>query len=313
MRIAILDDYQQVAVDLADWSMLGAEVQAFSEHVADEPRLVSVLSSFDVIVAMRERTPFPREVLEQLPALRLLVTTGMRNASIDVEAARDLGVVVSGTRGLPYPTAELTFALILALARGIVPEVLSVRSGGWQVGLGRDLFGSTLGVVGLGELGTRVAGLGSAFGMNVVAWSQNLSAERAEGVGVSAVTKEELLEASDFVSIHLKLSERTHRLIDSDELALMKPTAYMINTSRGQIVDEGALVSAVRDGVIAGAAMDVFDEEPLPPDHPFRREPRIITTPHVGFVTRQTYEIFYQDAVDAIRAWQDGRPIRVLD
>ena len=313
MRIAILDDYQQVAVDLADWSMLGAEVQAFSEHFADGPRLVSVLSSFDVIVAMRERTPFPHEILEQLPALRLLVTTGMRNASIDVEAARDLGVVVSGTRGLPYPTAELTFALILALARGIVPQVLSVRSGGWQVGLGHDLFGSTLGVIGLGELGTRVARFGTAFGMNVVAWSQNLSAERAKGVGVSAVTKEELLEASDFVTIHLKLSERTHRLISSDELALMKPTAYMINTSRGQIVDEDALLSAVRGGVIAGAAIDVFDEEPLPPDHPFRYEPRIITTPHVGFVTRQTYEIFYQDAVDAIRAWQDGRPIRVLD
>jgi phosphoglycerate dehydrogenase-like enzyme len=312
MRIAVLDDYQQVAGSLADWSTLEAEIVYFSDHISDHAELVSRLTGFDVVVAMRERTPFPRPVLEGLPDLRLLVTTGAVNASIDTSAASDLGIVVSGTGSLPHATAELTFALILALARGIVPEVDSVRSGGWQTTLGRDLLGATLGVIGLGRLGSRVAGLGLAFGMKALAWSQNLDPARAEELGVDAVAREDLLERSDFVTIHLRLSDRTRGLIGESELALMKPSAYLVNTSRGPIVDETALLAAVRGGTIGGAAVDVFDEEPLATDHPYRVEPRILATPHIGYVTRESYQVFYEGVIESIEAWRDGNPIRVV-
>jgi phosphoglycerate dehydrogenase-like enzyme len=312
MQIAVLDDYQGVAESLADWSTLRADIVFFHDHIADKDQLLSRLSGFDVVVAMRERTPFPRAVLEGLPDLRLLVTTGAVNASIDVEAANELGIVVSGTGALPHPTGELSMALILMLARGLVAQVESVRDGGWQVGLGRDLLGSTVGVIGLGRLGSQVARLAQAFGMEVLAWSQNLTRERAAEFGVSPVSREELLSRSDFVTIHLKLSDRTRGLIGESELSLMKPTAYLVNTSRGPIVEETALLDAVRTGVIAGAALDVFDEEPLPADHPFRSEPRILATPHVGYVTGESYQVFYDGVVEAIEAWRDGEPIRRL-
>jgi phosphoglycerate dehydrogenase-like enzyme len=313
MRIAVLDDYQQVAGSLADWSTLEAEIVYFSDHISDQAELVSRLTGFDVVVVMRERTPFPRTLLEGLPDLGLLVTTGAVNASIDVKAAQELGVVVSGTGSLPHPTGELTMALILALARGLVEQSGSVRDGGWQVGLGRDLLGSTLGVIGLGRLGSQVAKLGQGFGMDVLAWSHNLTRERAGEVGVSPVSKDELLRRADFVTIHLRLSDRTVGLIGRDELALMRPDAYLVNTSRGPIVDETALLEAVRSKVIAGAALDVFDQEPLPPDHPFRTEPRILATPHIGYVTRESYQVFYEGVVESIEAWRDGEPIRLLN
>ena len=312
LRIAVLDDYQQAAETLADWSVLEADIDFFPDHIADREQLLSRLSGFEVVVAMRERTPFPRQVLGGLPDLKLLVTTGLANPSIDVNAASELGIVVCGTGSLPHPTGELTMALILAMARGLVTEVDSVRDGGWQVGLGRDLLGSTLGVIGLGRLGSHVARLGLAFGMEALAWSQNLNRERASEVGVIVVSKEELLRRSDFVTIHLKLSDRTRGLIGESELALMQPEAHLINTSRGPIVDETALLEAVQNGVIAGAALDVYDEEPLPAGHPFRSEPRILATPHVGYVTRETYRVFYEGVVEAIAAWSDGEPIRLL-
>jgi phosphoglycerate dehydrogenase-like enzyme len=312
MRIAVLDDYQQVAASLSDWSTLEAEIVFFPDHVSDRAELVSRLAGFDVVVAMRERTPFPRTLLEALPDLGLVVTTGSTNASIDVKAAQELGIVVSGTGALPHPTGELTMALILALARGIVDQVGSVREGGWQLGLGRDLLGSTLGVIGLGRLGSQVARFGHAFGMDVLAWSQNLTRERAAEVGVSPVSMDELLRRADFVTIHLRLSDRTRGLIGRDELSLMKSDAYLVNTSRGPIIEETALLDAVRSGVIAGAALDVFDEEPLPTDHPFRSEPRILATPHIGYVTRESYQVFYEGVVESIEAWRDGEPIRLL-
>jgi phosphoglycerate dehydrogenase-like enzyme len=312
MRIAVLDDYQQVAGSLADWSTLEAEIVYFPDHISDQDQLMTRLAGFDVIVAMRERTPFPRPVLEGLPDLRLLVTTGSANASIDVKTAQELGIVVSGTGALPHPTGELTMALILTLARGIVDQVESVREGGWQVGLGRDLLGSTLGVIGLGRLGSQVARLGQDFGMDVLAWSQNLTRERAAEVGVSLASMDELLRRADFVTIHLRLSDRTRGLIGRDELSLMRPDAYLVNTSRGPIVDEAALLEAVRSGVIAGAAVDVFEEEPLPQDHPLRTERRILATPHIGYVTRESYQVFYEGVVESIEAWRDGEPIRLL-
>jgi phosphoglycerate dehydrogenase-like enzyme len=281
--------------------------------VSDRAELESRLAGFDVVVAMRERTPFPRTLLEALPDLGLVVTTGSTNASIDVKAAQELGIVVSGTGALPHPTGELTMALILALARGIVDQVGSVREGGWQLGLGRDLLGSTLGVIGLGRLGSQVARFGHAFGMDVLAWSQNLTRERAAEVGVSPVSMDELLRRADFVTIHLRLSDRTRGLIGRDELSLMKSDAYLVNTSRGPIVEETALLDAVRSGVIAGAALDVFDQEPLPPDHPFRTEPRILATPHIGYVTRESYQVFYEGVVESIEAWRAGEPIRLLN
>lgn len=310
--IAVLDDYQGAAAHSADWSGLDGTVEFFSEHLGTEERVAEALAPFDVVVAMRERTPFPHGLLSSLPNLRLLVTTGMRNAAIDLDAARALGITVCGTPSPGFATAELTMALLLTLSRGIYDEVSSMRSGGWQHGLGRDLRGARLGVIGLGRLGSQVAAFGKAFGMDVVAWSENLTAERTDEVGVTLVERSELLSSSDFVTIHLRASERSRGTIGAAELDEMKPTAYLVNTSRGPIVDWEALLDAVRSGSVAGAAIDVYDTEPLPADHPLRKEPRIITTPHIGYVTRETYQIFYRAAVEDITSWDAGEPVRVL-
>lgn len=313
-RVAILDDYQDVARRMADWSSLpaGTEVVVFRDHLAEADAVVKRLADFDAVVAMRERTPFPKALLARLPRLRLLVTTGMRNASIDVAAATTQGVTVCGTAGLPYPTAELTWGLILALFRHIPMEDRATRAGSWQTTLGLGLNGKTFGAIGLGGLGSRAARIGKAFEMNVIAWSQNLTAERAAEVGATLVTKDELLERSDVVSIHLVLSDRTRGLIAARELSLMKPTAFLVNTSRGPIVDEAALVAALRGGRLAGAGLDVYDEEPLPPDHALRRLPNTVITPHLGYVTEETYRIFYGHALEDVKAWLGGAPVRVL-
>jgi phosphoglycerate dehydrogenase-like enzyme len=313
-RVALLDDYQGVALAMADWKSLpaGTEVVAFRDHLADLEAVAARLADFEVVMAMRERTPFPRALLERLPRLRLLVTTGMRNASIDLRAAAERGVLVCGTAGLPYPTAELAWGLILALARRIPAEDRATREGGWQVSVGVGLNGKTLGVLGLGTLGSRVARVGRAFEMEVLAWSQNLTAERAAAVGVTRVERDELLARADVVSIHLVLGDRTRGLIGPREIALMKRTAYLVNTSRGPIVDEAALVRALREGRLAGAGLDVFDEEPLPADHPFRHLPGTVITPHLGYVTEETYRLFYEEGLADVRAYLGGTPIRVL-
>ncbi|TMI90085.1 MAG: D-2-hydroxyacid dehydrogenase family protein [Bacillati bacterium ANGP1] len=314
-KVAVLDDYQGVALEMADWRALGpaVDVQVFRDHLKDEDRLADRLAPFHAIVAMRERTPFPTRLLERLPALRLLVTTGAANASIDLDGATRLGILVCGTRGLKYPTAELTWGLILALTRHIPREDQATRRGHWQTTLGVGLQGKTLGVIGLGTLGSQVAAIGRAFGMPVIAWSQHLTAERAAECGAALVSKEGLLRQADVVTIHLKLSDRTQGLLGPRELALMKPTAFLVNTSRGPIVDEGALVEALRRGAVAGAALDVYDDEPLPPDHPLRRLENTVITPHLGYVTREGYEVFYRDAVEDVRAFFDGHPVRALN
>ncbi len=315
MRVAILDDYQRASQQFGDWSLLpeGTEVVPFTAHIDDDDELVERLAGFDVVVAMRERTPLPRARLERLTDLRLLVTTGPFNAVIDMQAARDLGVVVSGTGGILTPTSELAWGLLLALARQIPAEHAAVQRGGWQTTVGTDLAGATLGLLGLGNLGAAVGAVGRAFGMQLIAWSQNLTAARAEEQGAELVSKEELFGRSDFLSIHLVLSDRTRGLVGREELALMKPTAYLVNTSRGPIVDDDALVDALEQGVIAGAGLDVFDREPLPLDHPYRELPSVVVTPHIGYVTRDCYRLFYDDIVDDIRAFAAGEPVRVID
>ena len=313
-RVAILDDYQNVAMGLADWKSLpaGTEVVAFHDHLHELDAVAKRLADFDVVVAMRERTAFPRGLLEKLPKLRLLVTTGMRNASIDVKAAAEGGITVCGTSGLPYPTAELTWGLVLALFRRIAVEDRATRDGKWQTTLGLGLNGKTLGVIGLGTLGSRVARYGKAFEMEVLAWSQNLTPERAAEVGATLVGKDELLRRSDVVSIHLVLSDRSRGLVGARELGLMKRTAYLVNTSRGPIVDEAALIRALQDGTIAGAGLDVFEPEPLPLDHPFRKLPNTVITPHLGYVTEETYRVFFGHALEDVQAFLRGAPVRVL-
>ncbi|HEV2057510.1 MAG TPA: D-2-hydroxyacid dehydrogenase family protein [Methylomirabilota bacterium] len=313
-RVALLDDYQGVALTMAEWKSLptGTEIVVFKDHLADEDALARRLADFDIIMALRERTPFPRSLLDRLPKLKLLITAGMRNASIDMKAAAERGVLVCGTAGLPYPTAELAWGLILSLARRIPAEDRATREGRWQTSVGLGLNGKTLGVLGLGTLGSRAARVGRAFEMEVLAWSQNLTAERAALVGATLVPKDELLSRSDFVSIHLVLGERTRGLIGARELGLMKRSAYLVNTSRGPIVDEAALIRALQDGTIAGAGLDVFDEEPLPPDHPFRRLRNTAITPHLGYVTEETYRVFYGQALEDINAYLGGAPLRVL-
>jgi phosphoglycerate dehydrogenase-like enzyme len=313
-RIAVLDDYQSVAADFCDWSQLPepAEVVEFHDYVGDPDALVVRLRSFDVVIAMRERTKFPREVLERLPDLRLLVTTGMRNKSIDVEAATELGITVCGTGAHATATQELTWALILATLRHIPQEDASVRAGGWQQSIGGDLAGNRLGVVGLGRIGEPVARIGAAFGMDVVAWSQNLTDERAAEVGVRRVEKDELFATADVVTVHLLWSKRTRGLIGADDFALMKHTAVFVNTSRGPIVEEAALIDVLRTGRIAGAGIDVYDEEPLPRDHPLRELRRAVLTPHLGYVTRASYEVYYREAVEDVAAYLAGEPVRVL-
>ncbi|NEK57017.1 D-2-hydroxyacid dehydrogenase family protein [Geodermatophilus sabuli] len=313
-RIAVLDDYQTVAAASADWSALPgtAEVAFFADHVDDADRLVRRLEPFDVVVAMRERTPFPRALLERLPRLRLLVTTGARNAAIDLAAARAHGVTVCGTGAHTPGTVELTWALILAVARQVPQEDAALRAGRWQTTLGTDLAGGTLGVVGLGRLGTRVARIGQAFDMDVVAWSPNLTEERAAAAGVRRVEEETLFATADVVTVHLVLSDRTRGLVGRPQLDRMKPTAILVNTSRGPIVDETALVDALTTGRVAAAGIDVYDREPLPAGHPLRRAPRTVLTPHLGYVTRDTYAVFYGEAVEDIAAFLAGQPIRVL-
>jgi phosphoglycerate dehydrogenase-like enzyme len=314
LRIAVLDDFQSVSGEFADWSRLPeeAEVVAFADHLDDEDAVADRLTDFDVVVAMRERTPFPRSLLARLPRLRLLVTTGARNAAIDVAAAAERGVTVCGTGAHPTGTAELTWALVLAVARHVPEEDAGMRAGGWQRTVGTDLAGARLGVVGLGRLGTRVARIGQAFGMDVVAWSQNLTDERAAEHGVRRVDREELFATSDVVTVHLLWSKRTRGLIGADDFARMKPSAIFINTSRGPIVQTPALVDALQNGTIAGAGLDVYDQEPLPDDDPIRSLPRTVLTPHLGYVTRSTYEVFYGEAVEDVAAFLRGEPIRVI-
>jgi phosphoglycerate dehydrogenase-like enzyme len=314
-RCAVLDDYQNVALKTADWSALSnnVTVTVFNEHIERGERLVAALRDFDIICIMRERTPFPRELFAALPNLKLLITTGMRNASIDLAAAAERGVLVCGTRSLPFATAELAFGLILDLARHIGEESATLKAGGpWQRTIGTELNGKTLGLLGLGRLGSRMARYGQAFDMSVIAWSQNLTPERCREVGAEHVGKEELFRRADVLSIHVVLSPRSRGLVGAADLALMKPTALLVNTARGPIVEEAALIEALAGGRIAGAAMDVYDKEPLPLDHPFRTLPNTVLTPHLGYVTEENYRVLYPDVVEDIRAWLDGSPVRVM-
>ena len=309
VRIAVLDDYQNVALSLADWSVLDARatVAIFNDHLADSDAVVKRLQPFDIVCVMRERTPMTRAIIERLPKLRMIASTGSRNASIDLKAAEEQDVQVVHTGYTSAPTIELTWALILASARNLVAENASLRSGGWQHSVGDDMAGRTLGLLGLGNVGAAVARIGNAFGMKIIAWSQNLTTERAVEAGATLVSKDELFQGADVVSIHLVLSGRTRGLVGAAELALMKPTARLINTSRGPIVVEADLVAALKDKKIAGAAIDVFDQEPLPLDHPLRVLPNLLATPHIGYVSRSLYERFYRDTVVNIARWLDGQ------
>ena len=305
MKVAILDDYQNVALQLADWSAVRrhAEITVFNDHIADPSAVVERLRSFDAICVMRERTPLTREILQQLPNLKLIASTGPRNASIDTKAAADLGIAVTATGYDSTPTIEFTWSLILASMRGVDREAASLKAGGWQTSLGSNLRGKSLGVVGLGNIGTEVARIGLAFGMKVIAWSQNLTEEKASAAGATLVDKQTLFREADIVTVHLVLSHRTNGLIGAPELALMKPTARLVNTSRSPIVDEVALIKALQTRRIAGAAVDVFDVEPLPSDHPFRKQENVLATPHIGYVSEDLYRTFYGDAAASIAKW----------
>jgi phosphoglycerate dehydrogenase-like enzyme len=309
-KIAVLDDYQNVALESADWSVLRdrADIAVFQEHLADPEAVIERLLPFDVVCVMRERTPLPRNLIECLRNLKLIASTGTGNASIDVAAAGDHGIAVVHTGYSSDPTIEFTWALILASARHIVTESNSVRSGGWQQTVGTDLRGKTLGVLGLGRIGSQVARIGSAFGMNLIAWSRNMrpeAAKAAKAAGALLVSKDQLFERADILTIHLVLSNRTRGLVGAAELARMKPTARLINASRGPIVEEQALISVLKNKQIAGAAIDVFDIEPLPPDHPFRTLDNVLATPHIGYVSHGLYKTFYEDTVSNIRQWLD--------
>jgi phosphoglycerate dehydrogenase-like enzyme len=311
IRIAVLDDYQDVAISLADWSVLDtrATVTVFNDHLAESDAVVERLQPFDIVCIMRERTPITRAVIERLPKLRLISSTGSRNASIDLKAAEERGIQVLHTGYFSAPTIELTWALILGSARNLVAENASLRGGGWQRFIGDDMAGRTLSLLGLGNVGGAVAQIGRAFGMNVIAWSQNLTVERAAAASAELVSKEELFRRADVVSIHVVLSDRTRGLVGAPELALMKPTARLVNTSRGPIVVEADLIAALKARKIAGAAIDVFDQEPLPLDHPFRSLANLLATPHIGYVSRGLYTRFYQDTVENIRHWLDGQAL----
>jgi phosphoglycerate dehydrogenase-like enzyme len=308
-KIAVLDDYQNAALESADWSMLRdrADITVFQDHVDDADAVVTRLLPFDIVCVMRERTPLPRSIIERLPNLKLISSTGPVNASIDAAAAADRGVAVFHTGYRSTPTIEFTWALILASARNIVAENNSIRSGGWQTSVGMDLQGKTLGVLGLGRIGSAVARIGRDFGMNLIAWSQNMTSESAQTVGAVLVSKDQLFEQADVLTIHLVLSGRTRGLVGAAELAKMKPTARLINTSRGPIVDEQALIDALRNKQIAGAAIDVFETEPLPAFHPFRTLGNLLATPHLGYVSQGHYRTFYEDTVSNIRKWLDSQ------
>jgi D-3-phosphoglycerate dehydrogenase len=314
-RCAVLDDYQNVALAMADWSKITGEVdvKVFNAPLGGSEQVAKALSGYAIVCLMRERTPFPRAMFEKLPDLKLVVTTGLRNAAIDVAAAKEHNVVVCGTESAGHPTAELAFGLIIDLARSISLENARMKAGEtWQATIGTDLFGKTIGIIGLGKLGSRVAKAAQAFGMKVIAWSQNLTPEKARELGAEYASKEDLLRQADFVTIHLQLSARTRGLIGAKEIGLMQPTAFLVNTSRGPIVDEAALIAALKGGAIAGAGLDVYDVEPLPREHVLRKLPNVVLTPHLGYVTADNYRIFYDQTVEAIRAWLDGKPLRVI-
>jgi D-3-phosphoglycerate dehydrogenase len=314
-RCVVLDDYQNLALKLADWSAVTreAEIKVHNEHLGPQERVIEALRDATIVCLMRERTAMPRPVIEALPNLKLIVTTGAYNASVDLEAAKARGITICGTRGIGAPTAELAIGLMIDLARNISFEDSQMKKGvRWQTSLGIDLAGHTLGVLGLGKLGSRVAKIAQALDMKVIAWSQNLTPERCQEVGVTYAAKEDLFAQSDFISIHLTLSPRTRGVVGAAELGRMKPSAYLINTSRGPIVEEAALISALEKRSIAGAALDVYDVEPLPVEHPFRRLPNTVLTPHLGYVTEGNYRRFYEDTVEDIRAWLDGKPIRLV-
>jgi len=313
IRIAVLDDYQGVARELADWSQVEAraQVDVFSDHLADPEAVTLRLQPYDVVCVMRERTPLTRKIIERLPRLKLICSTAKRNASIDVAAAAERRIEVLHTGYTSTPTIELTWALILASARHLTQENAALRSGGWQTTLGEDLAGRTLGIIGLGNIGSQVARIGLAFGMNVLAWSQNLTAAAAEAVGARPVGKQQLLTEADVVTIHLVLSDRSRGVIGAHELGLMKRTARLINTSRGPLVVESALIEALQRRAIAGAAIDVFDTEPLPPDHPFRHMDQVLATPHIGYVSRALYRTFYGDTVANVLKWLDSHAAAV--
>ena len=315
MRVAILDDYQNVALTLADWSPLAGQVEpvTFTEAFADSDAAAEALAGFPAVVAMRERTPFPAELFDRLPDLKLLVTTGMRNFSIDMAAARARGVTVCGTALLPYPAAELTWGLLMALALHIPRDAQAMREGGWQGSAGRSLYGRTLGIVGLGKQGKQVARFANAFHMDVVAWSRSLTQAEAVLQDARRVEFDELLAMSDIVTVHVVLNEGTRGLIGAREFGLMKPTALLVNTARGPIVDEAALLDALHAGTIAGAAIDVYDKEPLPAGHPLRSAPNTVLTPHMGYVTEENLTLMYAQAVEDIAAYLDGKPERVLN
>jgi phosphoglycerate dehydrogenase-like enzyme len=316
VRAAILDDYQNVAMDFADWSAIAkdVEIRVFNKPFASQDEAIKALQGFAIVVGMRERTPFPRKVIEALPDLKLLITTGARNNSFDVKACSERGVTVCGTGGAGSPTTGITFGLMLELTRRIGFENARLKAGApWQVTVGRDLEGLTLGILGLGKLGQRSGAVGKAFGMKILAWSQNLTEDKAKAAGADYVSKDELFRNADFVTIHNVLSDRSRGMVGAKELGLMKKTAYLINTSRGPIVDEKALIAALQNKTIAGAGLDVFDIEPLPLDHPFRKMDNVVITPHLGYVSEQNYRKYFPDVVEDIRAWLDGKPVRVID
>ncbi|MCE0460838.1 MULTISPECIES: D-2-hydroxyacid dehydrogenase family protein [Pseudomonas] len=314
VQIAVIDDWQNVARDVVDWSVLHGigQVTFLHDFPADRDTLAKRLEPFEVICVMRERTSFDEGLLRRLPRLKLLLTGGMRNAALDLKAAAELGIQICGTESYKHAAPELTWALIMALSRNLLQEANALRAGLWQQGLGGDLHGKTLAILGLGSIGKRVAQFGQVFGMRVIAWSQNLTAEQAAEAGVTYVGKQQLFEQADILSIHLVLGERSRGLVDAQALGWMKPEALLVNTARGPIVDEGALIDALQNRRLAGAALDVFAEEPLPPDHPFRTLDNVLATPHVGYVSRQNYRQFYSQMIEDLQAWATGKPIRLL-
>lgn len=315
VRAAILDDYQNVAMKFADWSGISkdVEVKVFNAPLDGPDAVIKALQGFAIVVGMRERTPFPCKVIEALPDLKLLITTGARNNSFDIKACAERGVTVCGTGAAGSPTTGIAFGLMLELTRRIGFENARLKAGeSWQVTIGRDLEGLTLGILGLGKLGQRSATVGKAFGMRTIAWSQNLTEEKAKAAGADLVSKEDLFRNADFITIHLVLSDRSRGLVGAKELGLMKKTSYLINTSRGPIVDEKALIAALQNNAIAGAGLDVFDMEPLPLNHPFRKMDNVVITPHLGYVSEQNYRKYFPDIVEDIRAWLDGKPVRVI-
>jgi phosphoglycerate dehydrogenase-like enzyme len=316
LRCAILDDYQNVALTLADWSVLAdrVEITSFTNILTSTDEAARALHGFDIICAMRERTPFPRGLFEALPNLKLLVTSGMRNAAIDLAAAKHCSVTVCGTAMVGNPTIGIATGLLLELTRKIGFENARMKAGApWQVTLGADVGGKTLGIIGLGKLGTQMAAIGKALGMKPIAWSSNLTREACAAAGVAYASKDELFATADVITIHLVLSDRSRGLVSAADIARMKPTAYLINTARGPIVDEDALLQALQDKTIAGAGLDTFSVEPLPTDHPFRKLDNVVLTPHLGYVTRENYQRIYTETIEGIAAWMAGQPVRVLE